>query len=98
MCRTAVAFVCLVLSSFAYAQQTGQFDVRQSRWGMTSDQVRQSEPDSPVIDTPANLAYTAKVVGIDSLAIFFFEDGKLVSFGYTFMQQHSNDKSVANLG
>jgi hypothetical protein len=76
-----------VLAPFALAKTESEFDFRQTRWGMTKEQVIITEGKS-TSDAPDRLVYETDVAGLKAAMAFDFVDGKLVSAGYTLVEKY----------
>lgn len=83
-----VAAACLLSTAFASAQE---LDFRGTSWGMTTAQVLDSENDAPIDSTTENLAYSVEVADLDAYALYYFIDDTLVTAGYLFAEEYSND-------
>ncbi len=60
------------------AAPTAEFHLRQTRWGMTREEVRAAEPDQPIRESERSLTYAATTVEWPSLLTYSFADGRLV--------------------
>ena len=58
---------------------------------MTTAQVLASESDEPYDSTTDSLAYSVEVANLEAYAVYSFIDDTLVSAGYVFTEEHSND-------
>ncbi len=68
----------------------GEFNFRKTTWGMSRDQVKASESDTPTEDRPEVVTYTGEYGGIPSIIGYMFEGDKLVRAGYL-MRSTSED-------
>lgn len=66
-------------------------DFRNSKWGMSFDEVKKSEKLKIVAEQENGIIYEDKISDFPVYAIFNFENGKLIMGVYTFKQEHSNN-------
>ncbi len=66
------------------------FDFRKTSWGMTKDQVKNSEPSSPIRDDANALFFKGKISNLDCVYAFVFAKGKLVRSKYAITEEHTN--------
>lgn len=59
-------------------------DLRGTKWGMTTDAVKQLEKTKPVIDQPGQVVFNAEYEGEKCLVVYKFEENKLISVAYQF--------------
>ena len=83
-----VAATCMLSPALISAEE---LDFRGTSWGMTTAQVLDSETDAPFDSTTDTLAYSVEVADLDAYAAYSFIDDTLVSAGYLFTEEHSND-------
>ena len=69
------------------AAQDKDYDFRQTKWGMTKEQVIASEGD-PIRDEPNLLLYVTSVAGLKTSMGFEFVDGKLARTIYALMEKY----------
>ena len=55
-----------------------EFHFRQTRWGMTSEEVRAAEPSNPIRESERGLLYSATTLELPSLVSYGFVQGRLV--------------------
>jgi len=73
--------ICLILNSQ---------DFRNAKWGMTLNQVKQTEPEKPVKETSELLAYKTNISNFETFAIYIFVGDKLTRAKYALLETHSN--------
>lgn len=83
-----------VLVALGYPAQKRHLGFRKSAWGDSPEKVIAIE-GKPSDKTPdgSMFVYQTTLSGHDAVAFFRFVEGKLVSGGYTFTDQHSNDNA-----
>ncbi len=55
-----------------------EFDFRRARWGMTPEEVRETETEAaPFGDMEGLLSYRGKVAGVEAMILYLFRDGRL---------------------
>ena len=91
------AFVVFLASAVGlYAQeneaQTAEFDFRNTRWGMTLEQVLAAESGEPitVYENATGFAYDKTVAELECYVVYVFADSLLVRTKYAFHEKHSN--------
>ncbi|MEQ9619799.1 MAG: hypothetical protein RIG61_11600 [Deltaproteobacteria bacterium] len=62
------------------------FDFRNASWGMTKSDVKYSEGIQPHSESENYVTYREKVMGLDAVIGFHFNDGYLVRAGYAFRE------------
>ena len=84
--RTAAVLLLLLVAVLtAAAAQAADPQFRNSRWGMTRDEVFRSEPAKglPIQSgDPSVMLFGTEVIGHSSLVIYRFAEGRLVGGGY----------------
>ncbi len=77
-------------------------DFRQTRWGMSMDEVKASEGSSPdykgtVTGTGAEyIGYDTQLMGNDAIVVFYFGKDGLYQARYIWTEKHSNDSFYIN--
>src|SRR5208283_3101643 len=74
--------------SKAVSKAAPEFDFRQTKWGMSKEQVIATE-GKPASDEPEKLLYETKVTGLKAAMTFDFCDGKLARAGYALMEKYA---------
>jgi hypothetical protein len=66
-------------------------DFRNVRWGMSRQEVRESEDLQPLEESPDHLAYTTEVACLEAILVYSFVQAKLAAAMYIFSGQHANN-------
>ncbi len=66
------------------------FDFRKTLWGMSKEQVKQTEVATLVKDEVDVVIYSDIVASLNSFIMYFFVDNKLVRARYAFIEKHTN--------
>lgn len=70
---------------------------RESKWGMTQDEVKQTETSTPLTQSDQLVLYRVNHLDLPSMAGYIFEDGKLIKGAYLFEESYDNpDDYIAN--
>lgn len=87
MKKTILIFTTLILmtSSLIYGQ-----DFRKTTWGMTKNQVKQTETSEIIKETNEAILYSVKLAGYESFVGYIFVDNKLTRAKYLIIEKHSN--------
>ena len=72
------------------AQDSPKFAFRQTTWGMSKDEVKNSEKLKLISGGPNRLLYRGIVYSMVTLVVYKFSKGKLSSGTYIFEEEHSN--------
>ncbi len=84
----------IFIYSLCYAQEEN-FDVRKVKWGMTQDEVLNSElPNKPFKRMKDSFAYNEKIDNKNSLIIYQFKDNKLYQVVYKFDINNSREDNL----
>ena len=67
-----------------------EFDFRQTRWGMTLNEVMKSETIKLQYQTEKQLGYFTELANRQCALMYFFNEDKLYMASYMFLQQHVN--------
>lgn len=83
-------FLCflLVICSQIHAEENYSF--RKTRWGMSPDEVKASEPLEVAHSNEEMIGYKTRVLQKDVLLVYIFADKKLVRSKYILAESHSN--------
>lgn len=84
MKRAVLMVLILVIAGYAY----GQF--RDTEWGMSKEEVRATEEDSPTLEEATYLAYRVQTARKPALALFYFANDKLYQGVYAFTETFTN--------
>jgi len=81
--KMILSILCFLIFSmlFAFAEE---YAFRQTKWGITKEEVENSEYSKLIGDYEDNLIYKAFIFDFDCDVYYFFEDGKLRSAEYNF--------------
>ena len=70
-----------------------QAQFRNTTWGMTKAEVKQTESLELTESDDEILVYETSFLGLDTYIFFAFNSGNLVSGGYAFNNKHTNDNN-----
>lgn len=87
------ALLVLFLSGICLADD---FTFRKTKWGMSTDEVKSTEPLEVVKEDESLLGYKTSVLGKDVLLIYFFIDNQLTRARYVLVESHSNKNDFIN--
>ena len=75
-----------------YNPQSGEnnTDFRNTRWGMSLDEVKNSEENQPTNNKNDLLVYINEIAGLSCKIVYIFADNKLTRAKYVFTNEHSN--------
>jgi hypothetical protein len=85
-----VITVLVLVVSFTTIGISEDFDFRNTKWGMSSEQVIASEGKQPVDGDSRSLAYGDTLMGKKVAVIYLLVDDKLVRARYSSLERHSN--------
>lgn len=68
-----------------------EFHFRQTRWGMTMEEVRAAEPSNPIRESERGLLYSATTLELPSLVSYGFVQGRLVRARLSFADPSGTD-------
>jgi hypothetical protein len=71
-------------------QNKSQFDFRQTKWGMSKEEVIKSEKLDLIINQDNNLLFSTSIINKNCILFYSFKDNKLESGGYLFQVEHTN--------
>ena len=80
-----LTILILITSQLIYGQ-----DFRNTNWGMSKAQVKQSETSDILKETEDILAYKEDLAGYESFVIYIFASNKLTRAKYSIIEKHSN--------
>ena len=83
MKKAIFLMVLLVLASSAFAQFRG------IDWGVTIDEVKQSETAELLAEDPEYLVYSDTIGGLSAHVYYLFHNGKFFRGTYSFNERHS---------
>jgi len=72
-------------------EQKDQFSFRKTYWGMSVDEVKNTEESQPVYEQDNIVMYNSSLSGFDVSCGYLFTNGQLFRGVYTFNLQHTND-------
>ena len=76
--------------------QSEDFTFRKTRWGMSIQQVKQSEPIEPDESKENILLYKINILNKNVFLVYFFVNNKLVRARYVLAEEHSNKNDFIN--
>lgn len=76
---------------YAPEQIIENFNFRKSVWGMTKQNVIDSENSEPIHETDVALFFEVSVANMEAWAIYIFSQQQLVRSKYYFIEDHTND-------
>lgn len=76
----------------ALLQDTANYDFRSTFWGMTVENVKQSEPRKPESESASHLSYKDRVLELDAVVGYHFIDKSLVEAGYAFHEEYERER------
>lgn len=92
--RIIAILLTIFISSLCYAQEEN-FDVRNVKWGMTKNEVLNSElPNNPFVQDKNSLAYNDTIDGKTITILYEFNDDKLYRVIYNFDINNSVDDNL----
>lgn len=68
-----------------------KFDFRKAFWGMTKSDVKYSEVIPPNSEGENYVTYKERVMGLEAIVGFHFNDGQLVQAGYAFRESFEDE-------
>ena len=95
MIKKLITISLIIAASSQLSLSYGQdFDFRNTRWGMSKEQVVASERDTPVEKSEKYIRYKTKVLNINVDLQYFFVEDKLIIASYTLDEIYLNSKSI----
>lgn len=88
--RTILTLLVVFMLAGTVAWADDQYDFRNTKWGMSKEEVKQSESATLFKEEKGRIGYTDKVIGLDALIIYNFTGGSLSSSEYRFTSQYTN--------
>lgn len=82
--------LCVLLINSSQLSADENFTFRNTRWGMSLEEVKVSEPLEPAQTAGDMIGYKTKVLQKDVLLAYIFADKKLVRAKYVLAERHSN--------
>ena len=74
-----------------------KYDFRRAKWGMSKQEVMESEEDEPALQSENTLDYSVFIMGIQTQVGYTFKDDKLIRAGFFFLTKpDTNNKYVDN--
>ncbi len=93
MIKKLITISLIIAASSQLSLSYGQdFDFRNTRWGMSKEQVVASERDTPVEKSEKYIKYKTKVLNINVDLQYFFVEDKLIVASYTLDEIYLNSK------
>lgn len=88
-----IASLVIFLFTNSYAQQTekSKYNFRKTRWGMTKQQVKATEPIKIANELDSEIVYLGSVASMDAMIGYIFDGGKLIGGSYQFIEKNTND-------
>lgn len=88
----------LVVFSVIVVLPEQKYDFEKINWGMSKEEVKKAVKDKFIEENRGedDLQYKGKVGGLDCYIGYFFEEGKLISAGYTIIQSSTNKDDYIN--
>lgn len=83
--------VFLLAGPIAWADE--QFDFRNTKWGMSKEDVKKSEELKPYEEKEESILYLDKIDDLEVVVVYFFSDGKLTSSKYGVLNKYVNNNS-----
>jgi len=77
----------LLISAVSFAQE--KYDFRRVKWGMSKEEVKQSEGKEPVFEKEDGLGYKEELGGLDVVLFYYFRDNRLYQAAYSDMEKHT---------
>ena len=62
-----------------------KYDFRHAKWGMSMEEVMESEEDEPVLKSDNTLDYSVFIMGIQTQIGYIFKDNELIRAGFFFL-------------
>jgi hypothetical protein len=74
----------IIINKTENQKQVEQFDFRKANWGMSHQQVKDSEDKQPISQGSDRMEFPDNLLGVEANVNYFFEDGKLIKAAYIF--------------
>jgi len=81
-------FMVIIAITQSFAEN---YDFRKTKWGMSKDQVKSSEPLKVAKETDDMLLYKTTVIGKNVLLVYIFVNNQLVRSKYILAEFHTNN-------
>ena len=85
---TVLALAITFFTNISHAAQ--DFDFRKTRWGMSKEEVIQSEGKKPINEVATQIYYRDSILDRKVLVIYTITNNKLRAGGYTLEDEHTN--------
>jgi len=82
-----LALAIFLVPALSFAQDKHIF--RKTRWGMSKEEVKQSEGRKPDYEEEMVLGYSEKIAGMDVVLFYYFSDGKLYQAAYVDVEKYT---------
>ena len=77
-------FILVTLLAFPNLLLAGENNFRETKWGMSVEEVKNAEKSTFKSEGNNSLAYTSNLLGNDCHIFYYFESGKLIQACYFF--------------
>jgi hypothetical protein len=84
------SFVMVLIVWLAGVSWGGEYHFRKTTWGMSKQEVKNSESFKPAREENLFLTYKSRVLDKDVFIVFIFAEGKLVRAKYILAEEHAN--------
>jgi len=91
-----IVLLILVISTLALFAKEVKYDFRETTWGMSKEQVKETEDRKPDYEENAMLSYNVKIFEGNYYCIYSFLEDKLCNGGYFFMEEHTDKNLYIN--
>ncbi len=88
--------VLVLLFSCSSDKGGGEYDFRNTSWGMSQEQVKESESEPPTEELPNVITYVSEFEGMPAVIGYLFDDGKLTRAGYVVTKSHEEPNMYVN--
>lgn len=85
-----VLLVVLIVVSYTEFSSADDYSFRKTKWGMSIEQVKSSEPLEVAKEDGNFLGYKTEVIGKNMLLGYYFVDNQLVRARYILAESHTN--------
>lgn len=91
-------FPLLSILSFGCSadQVSDEPDFRNASWGMTQEQVKETESSPPTEELPNVITYVSEFEGMPAVIGYLFDDGKLTRAGYVMTESYDEPGMYVN--
>ena len=91
-----IVLLILVISTLALFAKEVKYDFRETTWGMSKEQVKETEDRKPDYEENAMLSYNVNIFGGNYYCFYSFSEDKLCNGGYFFMEEHTDKNLYIN--